>query len=74
MTTQTLDTRRLKTPNHVIEIAKKAAHMKPGSILEVWGDCPRFEKDVQAWCEGTRRVFLSVTSDGKGAKMIQIQF
>ena len=74
MTIQTLDTRRLKTPSHLVKIAKKAAHMKPGNILEAWGDCPSFEKDVRTWCEGTGRVFLSIDSDGEGAKIIQIQF
>jgi tRNA 2-thiouridine synthesizing protein A len=74
MIIQTLDTRRLKTPNTVVEIAKKAVHMKPGGILEVKGDCPSFEKDVWTWCEGTGRLFLSVKSDGKGIKIIQIQF
>jgi tRNA 2-thiouridine synthesizing protein A len=74
MTIQALDTRRLKTPNPIVKIAKKAAHMKPGNILEVWGDCSSFEKDVRTWCEGTGRVFLSIDSDVKGAKIIQIQF
>ncbi|MBW2174663.1 MAG: sulfurtransferase TusA family protein [Deltaproteobacteria bacterium] len=74
MTIQTLDTRRLKTPNPIVKIAKKAVHMKPGNILEVWGDCSSFEKDVRIWCEGTGRVFLSIDSDMKGANIIQIQF
>jgi tRNA 2-thiouridine synthesizing protein A len=68
------DTRGLKSPEHVLKIAARAPHMKPGGVLEVLGDHPGFEKDVRFWCEETGRVILSVESDGESTKIIQIQF
>jgi tRNA 2-thiouridine synthesizing protein A len=70
---EVLDTRRTKSPDCLLKIVKKAVHMKPGSILEVLGDCPTFEKDVRAWCEETGRVFLSVEGKAENTKMIQIE-
>ena len=74
MKIETLDTRTLKTPNDVLKIAVKATSMKPGSILEVLGKGPTFEKDVRAWCEGTGRVILSVETEERDTRIIQIQF
>ena len=71
---ETLDARGLKSPNDILKIAVKAAEMKPGGILEVWGDRPTFENDVRAWCEGTGRVLLSVDREEKDTKIVRIQF
>ena len=68
-----LDTSGLKCPQPVMKIAVKASNMKPGDILEVLGDCPKFERDVRVYCERLNKVFLSVNQNGKGKK-IQIQF
>jgi len=69
-----LDTLGLKCPQPVLKIAVKAPDMKAGEILEVWGDCPTFEKDLRVWCERLGKMLLSVTEDGADKKMIQIQF
>jgi tRNA 2-thiouridine synthesizing protein A len=42
-----LDTFGLKCPQPVLKIAVKAPDMNVGEILEVWGDCPTFEKDIR---------------------------
>ncbi len=73
MAVEVLDTLGLKCPQPVLEIAVKAPDMQPGDILEIWGDCPTFEKDVRRWCERLGRVLLSVRDDGE-KKIIQIQF
>jgi len=74
MTVTVLDTLGLKCPQPVLKIAVKAPDMKAGEILEVWGDCPTFEKDIRVWCERLGKTLLSVAEDGPDKKMIQIQF
>jgi len=72
--TETLDTRGLRTPDPILKIAVKSVKMKLGGMLEVWGDCPTFEKDVRTWCEGTGRRLLSIESEGPKTKIARIQF
>ena len=74
MAVEVLDTLGLKCPQPVLKIAVKAPDLKPGDILEVWGDCPTFEKDVRVWCERLGKTLMSVTQDGADKKMIQIGF
>jgi tRNA 2-thiouridine synthesizing protein A len=69
-----LDTLGLKCPQPVLKIAVKAPDMKSGDILEVWGDCPTFEKDVRVWCERLGKTLLAITEDGASKKKIQIRF
>jgi tRNA 2-thiouridine synthesizing protein A len=69
-----LDTLGLRCHRSVVKIAAKAPDMNPGDILEIWGDCPGFEKDVRTWCERRGKVFLSVKDEGPKKKIIQIQF
>jgi tRNA 2-thiouridine synthesizing protein A len=71
---ETLDTRGLRTPDPILKIAVKSVRMKVGGVLEVWGDCPTFEKDVRTWCEGTGRILLSIESEGPKTKIVRIQF
>jgi TusA-related sulfurtransferase len=47
--------------------------MKRGDILEVWGDCPIFEKDVRYWCTRIGKNLVSVKEDIPPKKKIQIQ-
>jgi tRNA 2-thiouridine synthesizing protein A len=74
MAVQVLNTLGLKCPQPVLKIAVKAPDMTPGDILEVWGDCPTFEKDVRTWCQRLAKVFLSIEDNGQNKKTIQIQF
>ena len=74
MALEVLDTLGQKCPQPVLKIAVKAPDMKKGDILEVFGDCPTFEKDVRTWCERLGKVFLSVQDNGAKEKRIQIQF
>jgi tRNA 2-thiouridine synthesizing protein A len=74
MALEVLDTLGQKCPQPILKIAVKAPDMKKGDILEVFGDCPTFEKDVRIWCERLGKVFLSVQDNGPNEKRIQIQF
>ncbi len=74
MSVQTLDTLGMNCPQPILKISVMAPDMKEGSILEVLGDCPTFERDVRTWCERLKKTFLSVQDEGDGKKRIQIQF
>jgi tRNA 2-thiouridine synthesizing protein A len=74
MQVEQLDTLGFKCPKPILEIAVKAAYMKPGDILEVRGDCPTFERDVRTWCERLHKVFLAIKDEEEGRKRIQIRF
>jgi tRNA 2-thiouridine synthesizing protein A len=74
MGVEILDTLGLKCPQPVLKIAVKAPDMERGDIMEIWGDCPTFEKDVRTWCERLGKVLLSVKDEGDDQKRIQIQF
>ena len=74
MTIQTLDTRGLRFPEPVLQVVVKAGQMKPGEILQVWGDSQNFAENVRHWCERAGKVILSVESKGESTKMIRIQF
>jgi TusA-related sulfurtransferase len=71
---EVLDVRGLKSPECLVKIALRAAHMNSGSILEVLADSPTFEEDVRAWCQETGRVLFSLESEGESTKIVQIQF
>ncbi len=74
MQVQVLDALGLKGPQPVVQIALTTPSMNFGDILEVWGDCPTFERDVRIWCERLGKTLLSVAEDSGGKKIIQIQF
>jgi len=69
-----LDTIGMKCPQPILKIAVKAPDMKPGDILEVWGDCPTFEKDVRTWCQRLQKILLAIEEGEGNLKKIQIQF
>jgi tRNA 2-thiouridine synthesizing protein A len=74
MSVQVLNTMGLKCPQPVLKVAVMAPEMQPGDILEVWGDCPTFEKDIRTWCQRLGKVFLAVKNDGGEKKCIQVRF
>jgi tRNA 2-thiouridine synthesizing protein A len=74
MAIEFLDTVGLKCPEEVLRLALKASYMKSGDILEVFGDCPTFEKDMRVWCNRTGKALLSIKEEGGTRKRIQIQF
>lgn len=74
MATQVLDALGLKCPQPIIKIAVVAPDMKGGETLEVWGDCPTFERDVRTWCDRLNKTVISVVDEGNNRKKIQILF
>lgn len=74
MTAEILDTFGQKCPQPILKLAVKAPDMAPGDILEVWGDCPTFERDVRTWCKRLGKAIVSVKEKEPGQKIIQICF
>ena len=73
MTIRTLDTTGLKLPDCIFKIAVNIMDVEEGSIFEVWGDCPGFEKNIRAWCEETEKAILFVESTCADIKRIRIK-
>ena len=71
---EVLDCLGLKCPRPMLKVIAKAPSIKPGTVLEVVGDCPTFENDMRAYCEQMHKVILSVKSEGDSKKIIQVQF
>jgi tRNA 2-thiouridine synthesizing protein A len=73
MPVQVIDATGLRCPQPVLKIAVTAADMQRGDILEVWGDCPTFERDVRTWCQRLRKTLLFISENGGYTKIAQIQ-
>ncbi len=55
----------MKCPRPIIEIAKAARKLSPGSEIIVLADDLAFESDVKAWAENANAVILSLERSGK---------
>jgi tRNA 2-thiouridine synthesizing protein A len=73
MALKVLDTVGLKSPEPIVKIALTFSDINKGDILEVWGDCPIFEKDVRYWCKKMGKSLVCFKEDIAGKKKIQIQ-
>ena len=74
MVAKVLDTRGLRCPQPVLEVALRILDMKKGDVLEVLGDCPSLEKDLRTWCKRVGRVLLCVQDEGENRKRVRIRF
>ena len=50
----------MRCPQPVLILAHHARGKPAGTLVEVTGDCPTFEKDVRAWAERERKTVLAV--------------
>jgi len=55
-----IDTTGMRCPQPVLLLQTQTAGTPPGTIVEIVGDCPTFEKDVRAWCERQRKPILAI--------------
>jgi len=69
-----LNTVGLKCPLPLIKLAAKSPEMSPGQILEIIGNNPTFEEDVQNWCQRLNKKLVSVIDEGENKKRCKIQF
>ncbi len=63
----------MRCPQPVLRLAAETVDARPGTIVEIVGDCPTFEKDVRVFCDRRKKTVLSIERDG--AKVIvRIQY
>jgi tRNA 2-thiouridine synthesizing protein A len=55
-----VDTTGMRCPQPVLMLAHHARGKPAGTVLELTGDCPTFEKDVRAWAEREGKTVLAV--------------
>lgn len=60
METIRVDTIGMRCPQPVLMLAHSARGRPPGTLVEVLGDCPTFEKDIRGWAERERKTVLAV--------------
>lgn len=59
-----IDCQGMKCPRPIIEIAKAARKLDPGTIISIQADDLAFESDVSAWAENAGATILSMEKDG----------
>ena len=60
-----IDCLGMKCPRPIIEIAKAARRLPPGSILRVRADDLAFESDVRAWVDHARAAILDLEKEDR---------
>jgi tRNA 2-thiouridine synthesizing protein A len=55
-----VDTTGLRCPQPVLLLAHHVRGKPAGTLVEIVGDCPTFEKDVRAWAEREKKTVLAV--------------
>ncbi|HEX9052542.1 MAG TPA: sulfurtransferase TusA family protein [Anaeromyxobacter sp.] len=60
MDTIRVTTLGMRCPQPVLILAHHARGKPSGTLVEVVGDCPTFEKDVRSWVERERKTVLAV--------------
>ncbi|HEY6099330.1 MAG TPA: sulfurtransferase TusA family protein [Anaeromyxobacter sp.] len=55
-----VDTLGMRCPQPVLMLAHHVRGKPVGTLVEVTGDCPTFEKDVRSWAERERKTVLAV--------------
>lgn len=59
-----LDTKGMKCPLPIVQIAKAVKTMSSGQTLEVVADDPAFYEDVKAWCTITENILVKIDPAG----------
>jgi tRNA 2-thiouridine synthesizing protein A len=68
-----IDCSGMRCPQPVLKLAVETAETPAGTVVEIIGDCPTFEKDIRTFCERRKKTLLSVRGDGVKC-VIQIQY
>jgi len=55
-----VDTLGMRCPQPVLMLAHHARGKPTGTLVEVMGDCPTFEKDVRTWAQREKKTVLAV--------------
>jgi tRNA 2-thiouridine synthesizing protein A len=68
-----LDCSGMRCPQPVLKLAVETADTPTGTVVEILGDCPTFEKDIRTFCDRRRKTLLSIRPEGAKTR-IQIQY
>jgi tRNA 2-thiouridine synthesizing protein A len=68
-----IDCSGMRCPQPVLKLAVETAETPAGTVVEIVGDCPTFEKDIRTFCERRKKTLLSIRPDGQRV-VIQIQY
>jgi tRNA 2-thiouridine synthesizing protein A len=68
-----IDCTGMRCPQPVLKLAVETAETPAGTVVEIVGDCPTFEKDIRTFCDRRKKTLLSVRGDGVKT-VIQIQY
>lgn len=68
-----IDCTGMRCPQPVLKLAVETAETTAGTVVEIVGDCPTFEKDIRTFCDRRKKTLLSVRGDGVKT-VIQIQY
>jgi tRNA 2-thiouridine synthesizing protein A len=68
-----IDCSGMRCPQPVLKLAVETAETPAGTVVEIVGDCPTFEKDIRTFCDRRKKTLLSVRGDGAKV-VIQIQY
>jgi len=68
-----IDATGMRCPHPVLALANGTAKVAAGTLVEITGDCPTFEKDIREFCRKRGKPVLAVT--GRAPTLtIQIRF
>jgi tRNA 2-thiouridine synthesizing protein A len=70
---QRIDALGMRCPHPVLILGNETTRTATGTVVEIVGDCPSFEKDVRQFCERRGRTVLAVLGVPP-TLTIQIQF
>jgi len=68
-----IDCSGMRCPQPVLKLAVETADTPVGTVVEIVGDCPTFEKDIRTFCDRRRKTLLTVRPEG-AKTLIQIQY
>ncbi len=68
-----IDCTGMRCPQPVLKLAVETAETPAGTVVEIVGDCPTFEKDIRTFCDRRKKTLLSIRGDGVKT-VIQIQY
>jgi tRNA 2-thiouridine synthesizing protein A len=60
METIRVDTLGMRCPQPVLMLAHAVTGKPAGTIVEIRGDCPTFEKDIRSWAQRERKTVLAI--------------
>lgn len=68
-----IDCSGMRCPQPVLRLGAETSAIPAGTVVEIVGDCPTFEKDVRVFCERRKKTLLAIRTEGT-TTTIRIQY